>query len=379
LRKFKLDGSISSPSVNVKRIFEPGLISRNTLFADVCSLEGRFNLFLNTEILRDQKIPKADSRTPKAKRLKGQSVPPALSNMNLAGRMKLYRRPYHPFRMYSLRTLSPVITLALVSFAVPAQAQHADASSQSKHSDSGSSHSKHSDSALSQSKSSDSVPNQSAHLRAVRKEHQLAVSNYKGDPWRKVKLLPQNRTALYKASGLMRLERYDDAIKILTIAMARDPKEYHLTALRAEIYSITQQYPKAIGDYNTLIASAPNSNETAYAFRGKIYERLGDDKTAVSDYSKSISLGGHFHDIRARVYMRHGQWQEALNDWTSAIKYADAETIMSMYTDRARCYDKLGKPALAEKDRSKANEVLNDLVGSNVDTYPDLVTKTKAK
>jgi tetratricopeptide (TPR) repeat protein len=286
--------------------------------------------------------------------------------------------------MHSLRTLSPVIALALVSFAVPAQTQlvQTDVSSHSKHSDSGPSQSKHSNSGaarLSQSKSSDSVPNQSAHLRSVHKEHQLAVSNYKGDPWRKIKLLPQNRTALYKASGLMRLERYDDAIKILTIAMARDPKEYHLPALRAEIYSITQQYPKAIGDYNTLIASSPNSNETAYAFRGKIYERLGDDKKAVSDYSKSISLGGHFYDIRARVYMRHGQWQEALNDWTSAMKYADAETIMSMYTDRARCYDKLGKATLAEKDRSKAKEVLNDLVGSNVDTYPDLVHKNKDK
>jgi tetratricopeptide (TPR) repeat protein len=272
--------------------------------------------------------------------------------------MKLYRRP-DLSRMYSLRTLSPAIALALVSFAVPAEAQHIDASTQSKHSDSGSSPSKH--------------------FGSAHKENQLAVSNYKGDPWRKIKLLPQNRTALYKASGLMRLERYDDAIKILTIAIERDPKEVHLPALRAEIYSITQQYPKAIGDYNTVISLSPNSNETAYGFRGKIYEKLGDDNKALSDYSKSISLGGHFHDIRARVYMRHGQWQEALDDWTSAMKLADAENIMSMYSDRARCYDKLGKPALAEKDRSKAKEVLNDLVGSNVDTYPDLVHKNKEK
>jgi tetratricopeptide (TPR) repeat protein len=176
----------------------------------------------------------------------------------------------------------------------------------------------------------------------------------------------------------MKLERYDAATKVLTDALARDPKEFYLNALRAEIYAITQQYPKALTDYNTVIAAQP-LNKTALTYRGKIYEKLGDDKRAVSDYSKSISVGAHSHDMRARIYMRHGQWQEALDDWTAAIKEADAETIMSMYSDRARCYDKLGKPALAEKDRVKAKDVLNDLVGSNVDTYPDVVSKKKAK
>jgi tetratricopeptide (TPR) repeat protein len=262
--------------------------------------------------------------------------------------------------MYSLRILRQVIALALVSFAVPANSQpvHDEVHSQSKHSDAAHTQSKHNDSALS--------------------KNQPTRSNIKGDPWRKIKLSPQNRNALYKASGLMRLERYDDATKILTAAIQRDPKEFHLHALRAEVYSITQQYQKALADYDTVVrVQAPNS--VAYAYRGKIYEKLGDDKKAVSDYSKTISLGGHFHDMRARVYMRHGQWQEALDDWTAAIKDADAENVMSMYTDRARCYDKIGKPTLADKDRIKANELLNDLIGSNVDSYPDVVPTDKTK
>jgi hypothetical protein len=65
LRKFKLDGSISSPSVNVKRNFESRLISQNVVSANVYRFEGRSSLFLNTDsrILRCvAEIPEEDGR-----------------------------------------------------------------------------------------------------------------------------------------------------------------------------------------------------------------------------------------------------------------------------------------------------------------------------
>ncbi len=252
--------------------------------------------------------------------------------------------------MNALRTLCSVVAPIMVSLAVPAMAQTVQLKS------------------LQSNDLADEAPAGHSSVRSVTKNDSDHSMTY----------TPENRRALVSGSTLIKLERYDDAIKVLTAAIANDPKETRLLAQRADAYAHCEQYAKAIDDYNKLLTMKPR-NAPGYCNRGKLYEKLGDVKKAVADYSSAIALGARYHDVRARLYIRREQWQLALADLTAAMKEVDEGNVMSIYTDRAKVYDKLGKAALAEKDRMKAKDILNGMLGSNVDAYPDFVPTGKKK
>jgi tetratricopeptide (TPR) repeat protein len=66
---------------------------------------------------------------------------------------------------------------------------------------------------------------------------------------------------------------------------------------------------------------------------------------------------------RADVYASLHQYQRAVDDYSYAIKINDGrfDDFDSLYTLRARAYDKLGKKDLAEADRKKAVTFSGDI------------------
>jgi tetratricopeptide (TPR) repeat protein len=131
------------------------------------------------------------------------------------------------------------------------------------------------------------------------------------------------------------LGKYDDAIRdytsaldkvrsSITGALSTREGEEDLLFTRAACYSTIKQYAKAKQDYDELLRRGPE-NEEAYKYRGDCCFKLGDFKSALSDYSM-------------------------------AIKY-DRESQSTIYAARAEAYKKLGMNQLAAEDIARAKSV----------------------
>jgi tetratricopeptide (TPR) repeat protein len=118
------------------------------------------------------------------------------------------------------------------------------------------------------------------------------------------------------------------AIVDFTVAIEEKALNYRdVYALRASAYTRVKDYPKAVADYTTVMKLSPN-DDNAYRQRGAIYELMGDYKKAIEDYSAGID---------------HNP------DWAGPS-----------YFSRARCYNKLGQPELAQKDLAQCKRLNYD-------------------
>jgi len=151
------------------------------------------------------------------------------------------------------------------------------------------------------------------------KRDKEAVSSYE----RYIQLHPERATDSedMELGGLcyQRAGQPDKAIKIYDALWARN-KSLAWPLKKAECYVQLGKSKEAIDVYSLVIKESPN-DEIALLNRGKLHAKLGHNKEAMKDFSAAI-----------------------VTTPTSSI-----------FLERAKIYDKLGKPDLAKRDREKAN------------------------
>lgn len=113
------------------------------------------------------------------------------------------------------------------------------------------------------------------------------------------------------------------------------PNYYGLYFSRGVTYFLSQQFEKAVEDFNRFISQEPREAD-AYLNRGASYLFLGDTLKALQDYNKAItlrSLDPEGYIRRSRIYYSQHRLDEALSDLDKAIEIDTANTFA--YFNRA--------------------------------------------
>jgi tetratricopeptide (TPR) repeat protein len=187
---------------------------------------------------------------------------------------------------------------------------------------------------------------------------------------------------------LVAINGFTAMLKLFPAPFAGDELQYGAHLERAECYTGTSQFAKAVDDYNWCLGYKPN-DEAAIFDRAEAYANWGKWREAERGYANSLALKPNDTDNRTRhahaliklkdyagaireydtilkqtpedddvwrrlgdVELLQGDYKAAAASYSKAIGY---DSDMGWYYHyRALAYEKLGKADLAAKDRGKA-------------------------
>lgn len=144
---------------------------------------------------------------------------------------------------------------------------------------------------------------------------------------------------------------------------------------------------RALADYEAVIQQDPNNLE-AYFQKGLIYYNSAGTEQAIKDFTYVIehhsssetkavyyasdpsgakgtflttlqSMIGQVYQYRAMAYQKNGQWDKALDDFTTAFEY---DTTVDGYINRSQLYAKMGKEEAAIFDLKRAIELIQVVI-----------------
>jgi len=117
-------------------------------------------------------------------------------------------------------------------------------------------------------------------------------------------------------------EKFDDALKEFTKAIAINPR-YPITYLnRGAVYFKKNQISRAISDFNKAIEIEPKI-PIAYVNRGMASVANGEYDQAISDFNKAIELNPRFgmaYNNRGMAYVKKGHYDQAVSDFDKVLE-----------------------------------------------------------
>ena len=139
----------------------------------------------------------------------------------------------------------------------------------------------------------------------------------------------------------------------------------------------SEQYGEAIKAFDKAIEIGPNvkRSDRFYGWRGSSYMELGQYENAIQDITSAIQFKPTATRYRNRAvsYQALGQFESAIQDYTNAIQ---REPTATRYRDRAASYRALGDFANAASDDAKACSLASQYCPTAVAPTPT-VTPTK--
>lgn len=198
----------------------------------------------------------------------------------------------------------------------------------------------------------------------------------------------------YRAQAYRQLDEPEKALADANKGLAtKSPCTMELYFIRGWAHKELNQFKEALEDYNFILSKSPqkDTNFLAYHSRGELHLALNQLDAAEADLAKAIALNPKYDEAieeLARVHELMGKPQKAVDDYAGLIKlnpddytnyfklgklklkmglYADAAAALSksiqiepklsakIYECRAEAYAKMGKAALAAKDRATAD------------------------
>lgn len=94
---------------------------------------------------------------------------------------------------------------------------------------------------------------------------------------------------LYDAVTARREGKYDDGVKLLDLAIKKEPANPTLYYVRATILELQSKFEAALADLNETVVLTPETWE-AYQSRGLLQFKLGNMKESVADFDKVIAM-----------------------------------------------------------------------------------------
>ena len=151
------------------------------------------------------------------------------------------------------------------------------------------------------------------------------------------------------------------ALEIVTSILISDSKNKLALIKKGEIYTLIQDYVKALNIYNKAIELYPN-DPVSYMYRGFLYSNyLQDSDNALNDFNQSIKIDSLYrpsYNHRADIYLSREDYQSALSDYTKAINLQKDNPLR--YIERAECYIKLEDFNNAQSDYTSAIDLDSD-------------------
>jgi tetratricopeptide (TPR) repeat protein len=146
---------------------------------------------------------------------------------------------------------------------------------------------------------------------------------------------------------------------------------------RAEQYEKIGEYKKALQDYTRAIECGPErSLGSTYATRADLEVRLNQDQAALKDYTKAIALAQSNSSqsdeerellaanlySRAKLYIKNKDYQNALSDCNTCLDLNPQDTYKAC---RAKVFDKLGQHEQANAERKGVIEPYDKAIKEN--------------
>ena len=183
---------------------------------------------------------------------------------------------------------------------------------------------------------------------------------------RMLKLKPDDVEALMmRAEMRLRLDRKADVRSDLDAAATAAPKPSDRRLDLAVLYEATEEYAKAIAQYDLWIEGHPDDNRRPIALNGRCWARAManiDLDRALKDCNGALSRmprNRAFLDSRAMVRLRMGDYPRSLADYDEALK-AGAETAWTHF-GRGIAELRLGRKSDGEADIAKARSLNPDI------------------
>lgn len=170
-----------------------------------------------------------------------------------------------------------------------------------------------------------------------------------------LKINSRNSIALYnKGFTLENLNRFEEAVAVYsaTIAVKADDKYY---LRRGYCYFQTQQYEKALQDYNILIPKYPNSSDLLIK-RAKIYIKLKQWPDVLKDFDSYLEKNPTDYVVRVsrtQLLVKLGREKEA---------NTEAEEIFKEYPQSPIVINNLARSLLRQDTVIKALEYINKAI-----------------
>ena len=112
----------------------------------------------------------------------------------------------------------------------------------------------------------------------------------------------------WRAKSEFQLGNFEHALRDYTTCLQLDPDYTDALFGRSKVYYSIQRYQEALDDLNKLLSfeqQQQTNSSITYSWRGRTYYKLGNEREAREDFTKSTILdGGTPLDISAADYMR---------------------------------------------------------------------------
>ncbi len=177
----------------------------------------------------------------------------------------------------------------------------------------------------------------------------------------------------YYESGKTKLlaGNIDEAIADLTAAIDAGAASVDTYILRGEAFMQSGNYRAALDDFNAALSKDP-ANAVAYYDRGLLNTRLEDYNAALTDINNALAAQAvNPTAVLAErdLYARRGQlnlwlknWEGAIADYTNSLARPEGSVKPSVYAERAEAYTAVGNYAEAINDYSSAIRVISEQI-----------------
>ncbi len=162
-------------------------------------------------------------------------------------------------------------------------------------------------------------------------------SNYKKSLRLYQKILDKNAIDAYALNGkglsLYYLERYDEALQCVKMAILFNSKEMSFYISRSKCHSALLEYDRAMKDLDYVIEAEPRRS-AAYYNRAILLFTQNKSKEAIHDFDEAIALGendAHIYFSRAAAYANLDEFQLAVNDYEKSLEIDPSSAEVHYY------------------------------------------------
>ena len=175
----------------------------------------------------------------------------------------------------------------------------------------------------------------------------------------------------------------DAAIADLSSALTTDKNMVSAYILRGEAYMQAGDYRAALNDFNTAI-EMDSQNSVAYYDRSLLNTRIEDFESAMTDINNALAtyVAKPNEILQLRdLYAKRGQlnlwqknWEGAIADYTNSLARPEGIVSPSVYAERAEAYTAIGNYADAIDDYTSAIRVISEQIqgATTIDQKEDL-------
>ena len=182
-----------------------------------------------------------------------------------------------------------------------------------------------------------------------------------GAPWPGGSTPPSVEALCAHGEALARVGLAQQAVPLLDLALARDPRHARALRWRGEARIALRQWEGALEDLDRSLDLDPQQ-PTGFVSRGVVQSALDRLPEAIADFGRAIALDPNSHVAhydRAHMLAAGGDLAAALQDFDRAIALQPSGAAL---VDRAEARLRLGRTEEAEQDLDRALELEPDLV-----------------